>query len=393
MKMIELFLILALVMAGFSSGVAVAGAAEPIKIGVAYGLQGVWSDWCKRNLIAVEMAIDEINAAGGVNGMPLKSVVYDTASKPDEATRVVRKLADDDKVLAILGPFSSSECEVAFPVGNRIGIVMITQASSKPGVAAANRPYAFRNKVDELRLAIPAITKWKENYKIKSVVVVHDAKDAVGISLGTQVLPGVCKNLGLGMVNEGKFVTYQTGDFDMRAQVTRLKDFQFDGIVFGGLYHDAVTFIKEARRQGVNQPMVCGNPVMHFNFPIRAGKAADGVYTSSEFYHWMAKDSVKRFTEEYVSRAKKKNFDPPEPLQFDVNVYDSVYMLAQVMKKQGVTNKPADLAKDRELIMKGLSTLKGFQGLASEIEIDKNGDALKRVYVVKAQNGKWVLVD
>jgi ABC-type branched-subunit amino acid transport system substrate-binding protein len=180
----------------------------------------------------------------------------------------------------------------------------------------------------------------------------------------------------------------------MKPQVTRLKDFQFDGIVFGGVYMDAVTFVKEARRQGVNQPMVCGNPVMHFNFPIRAGKAGEGVYTSSEFYHWMAKERVKKFTEEYVYRAKKKNFDPPEPLQFDVNVYDSIYMLAHVMKKNGVTNNPADLAKDRELIMKGLSTLKGFPGVASDIDFDnQSGDSSKKVYVVKAQNNEWVLVD
>lgn len=172
-----------------------------------------------------------------------------------------------------------------------------------------------------------------------------------------------------------------------------MKDFKFDGMVFGGIYQDAITFIKEARRQGVNQPMVCGNPVMHFNFPARAGAAADGVYTSSEFYDWMPKESVKKFTAEFVSRAKKKNFDPPEPLQFDVNVYDSVKMLAQVMKTQGITNKPADLARDREAIMKGLSNLKGFKGLASDIDFDKNGDAIKKVYVVKAQNGHWVLVE
>jgi branched-chain amino acid transport system substrate-binding protein len=80
----------------------------------------MWSDWAKRNLIALDMAIEKINASGGVNGMPLKPVIYDTASKPTEAARIVRKLAEDDKVLAILGPFSSSECEVAFPVGKRI---------------------------------------------------------------------------------------------------------------------------------------------------------------------------------------------------------------------------------------------------------------------------------
>lgn len=378
----------------FAMTTGVALAQQPIKIGVAFGLTGLWSDWCKRDIIAVEMAMEEINAAGGVNGMPLKAVIYDTASKPSEATRIVRKLATDDKVLAILGPFSSSECEVAFPVGNRIGIVMIAQASSKPGVAAANRPYAFRNKVDELRLAIPAIKKWKQHHNIKTVAIVHDAKDAVSRALGTTVLPGVCKKLGIKIVNEGKYVTYTTGDFDMRPQVTRLKGLKFDGIVFGGVYMDGVTFIKEARRQGVNQPMVGGNPLMHLLFPLRGGKAAEGVYTSSEFYYWMPKPSVQKFTKEYIKRAKNKGFDPPQPLQFDVNVYDSIYMLAHVMKERGITNKPGDLARDRELIMKGLTDLKGFPGLASEISFNKKtGDATKIIYVVKAQGGEWVLVD
>ena len=367
-------------------------AGQTIKIGVAYGLQGMWSDWCKKNIVAVEMAVEEINAAGGVNGMPLETVIYDTASKPAEATRLVRKLATDDKVLAILGPFSSSECEVAFPVGNRLGIVMISQASSKPGVAA-KWPYAFRNKIDELRLAFPAIKKWMMIHKIKTVAIVHDAKDAVSRALGTMVLPGVSKKLGLQIVNEGNYVTYTTGDFDMRPQVTKLKSMQFDGLVFGGVYMDGVTFIKEARRQGLNQPMVGGNPLMSLQFPRKGGKAAEGVFTSSEFYYWMEKPKVQKFTKEFIKRAKAKGIDPPEPLQFDVNVYDAIYMLAHVIKEKGVTNKPEDLAKDRELIMKGLTDLKDFPGLASKIRFNDKGDAVRDVYVVKAQGGEWVLVE
>jgi branched-chain amino acid transport system substrate-binding protein len=372
---------------------ATAHAAQPLKIGVAYGLQGMWSDWCKKNIVAVEMAVEEINAAGGVNGMPLETIIYDTASKPAEAARLVRKLATDDKVLAILGPFSSSEAEVAFPVGNRIGVVMISQASSKPGVAAANRPYAFRNKIDELQLAIPTMKKWKAYYNIKTVAIVHDAKDAVSRVLGTMVLPGVSKKLGLQIVNEGNFVTYTTGDFDMRPQVTKLKGMQFDGLVFGGVYMDGVTFIKEARRQGLNQPMMGGNPLMSLQFPRKGGKAADGVFTSSEFYYWMDTPKVQKFTKEFIKRAKAKKIDPPEPLQFDVNVYDAIYMLAHVMKQNGITNKPEDLARDRELIMKGLTELKGFPGLARKGQFNEAGDAIGDVYVVKAQGGEWVLVE
>ena len=68
-------------------------------------------------------------------------------------------------------------------------------------------------------------------------------------------------------------------------------------------------------------------------------------------------------------------------------------MLAHVMKKYGITNNPDDLAKDRELIMKGLTELKKFPGLATEIEFNNDGDAVREVYVVKAQGNEWVLVE
>jgi ABC-type branched-subunit amino acid transport system substrate-binding protein len=168
---------------------------------------------------------------------------------------------------------------------------------------------------------------------------------------------------------------------------------KFDGLVFGGIWMDGVTFIKEARRQDLNQPMVAGNPIMHLLFPQQGGKAAEGVYTSAEFYYWMDTPAVKAFTAEYSERAKKKGFEPPQPLQFDVNVYDSAFMLAKVMKEKGITNKPADLASDRTKIMEGLVGLKGFPGLASKIEFNQEGDAVRDVYVVKAKEGHWVLAD
>jgi len=63
------------------------------------------------------------------------------------------------------------------------------------------------------------------------------------------------------------------------------------------------------------------------------------------------------------------------------------------MKEKGITNKPADLASDRTKIMEGLVALKGFEGLASKIEFNQAGDAVRDVYVVKAKEGHWVLAD
>jgi len=154
-------------------------AGSEVKLGAAFPLTGIWSEWGRKDKIALDLAVEEINAAGGVGGVPLKYAIYDTASKPPESAALVRRLTTDDKSLVIIGPFSSSECEVAFPVGVQLKIAMIAPASSKPGIGAASRPWGFRMNVDEARQAAPSMKYWVKHYNIKTAAVIHDAKDAV----------------------------------------------------------------------------------------------------------------------------------------------------------------------------------------------------------------------
>ena len=109
---------------------------------------GVPSQPRQADEIAAQMAVEEINAAGGIGGKKLKIVSFDTAGKPEQAVVGVRKLAEDDKVMAIIGPFSSGECRVVFPAGERSGIVMMSMASSAPKLAEPFT-YGLRNTSDE----------------------------------------------------------------------------------------------------------------------------------------------------------------------------------------------------------------------------------------------------
>ena len=364
-------------------------AGTELRIGAAFPLTGVWSEWGKKDKVALDMAVDEINAAGGVGGLPIKYVIYDTASRPPESAALVRRLAKDDNVLAILGPFSSSECEVAFPVGNQLKIPMIAQASSKPGIGAANRPWAFRMNVDEGRMAMPAVKFWVEQYKIKTAAVIHDVKDAVGQILGTRVLPAVAKRHGVSLVNEGSFVTFQTKDIDFSAQVTKLKSMKFDGLIFGGAYPDAIGFIKEARRQGLTQPMVGGNPLMHENFARNAAEAGEGVVAPTPWNPLLPDERVQKFVKKFAERAQAAGL-PTTPEMVNVNVYETVHLLADIVKQKGVTNAGGDnLARDRERIMQGLSEVKAVQGLAGKFGFNKEGDGVKDVYVMMVKNGRW----
>ena len=362
-------------------------AGKEIKIGFACGMTGSCRDWCKNNLIATKMAVEEINATGGIDGVPIKIIVQDTASNPAEAASVVRKLATDDKVLVIQGPFYSSEVEVAFPVANELKVPGISQASSKPGLGAANRPYGFRNCPDEATAARPAVKKFIEKYNIKSIVIVHDVKDAVSRALGTMVFPPLFKEQGIEIVNEGKYITFQHGDFDMRAQITKLKGYKFDGIVIGALYDDCATFLKQARRQGVNQPLMSGVTIVSEYLIKQGGTATEGTLAPTTFWPQMS-GVVQRFVREFYKRAGNVY-----PCVQDAHCYDNIYLLAEIIKTMGVTNRPEDLAKDREKIMKGLTKTKAFPGVEGKVGFDKNGDGVVQVYVIEVRDGKWVEVE
>jgi len=185
MMMVALFCILGLTLLAQAPASAQAIAGKEIRIGAAFCISGHGANVGKREAIGAQAAVDVVNAAGGVNGVPLKLYIEDTASNPQEAVNVVRKLVADSKALAIVGPHYSSEAEATFPLGNQLKIVQICVASSKPGLSAANRPYAFRNTLTEDKIANAVVKKFKKRYNVKKVAIITDIKDAVSKSVGT----------------------------------------------------------------------------------------------------------------------------------------------------------------------------------------------------------------
>ena len=126
-----------------------------------------------------------------IKGEPVKLVVYDTRGDNAEAINLTRKLIHSDKVLLVLGPFFSAECEVAFPIANQGKTPIITAAAAKPGIAAKNRPYAFRMALTSDKLNGPLVDRWQAANKgqIKKVVILTDTKDAFTKADGTAGLP------------------------------------------------------------------------------------------------------------------------------------------------------------------------------------------------------------
>src|SRR5215813_1849186 len=180
---------------------------------------GPFATFSKTNEIAAQIAIDEINAAGGIVDKQLRIVGFDTAGRPDQAVVGVRKLADDDKVLAIIGPFSSSECRVVFPAADRAGVDTMSMASSAPKLAEPFT-YAFRNTSDEGYMFERVLRAIKEkNYPAQTAAVAYATDDVISKTMGENVLPNLMKKAGIDVKLS---VTYLTQGFDFAAQASQL---------------------------------------------------------------------------------------------------------------------------------------------------------------------------
>ena len=166
------------------------------------------------------MAMDEINAAGGVGGKKLELMSFDTAGKPDQAVVGLRKLAEDDKVLAIVGPFSSSECRVVFPAAERAGV-----AIDVDGVFGAKARRALQLRVPQYfgrRLHVRARNAARSRTRAIRCDrrIAYATDDVISKVMGEKVLPGIMKKSG---VDVKVSVTFQTQAFDLAPQVSQLK--------------------------------------------------------------------------------------------------------------------------------------------------------------------------
>jgi len=388
--LIVFFSILVCTLAFHTSVSAQGIAGKEIRIGGAFPITGHGANVGKREAIGAQAAVDVINAKGKVYGVPLKLYIEDTASNPQEAVHAVRKLTGDHKVLAIVGPHYSSVGETTFPLGNRLKISQVAVASSKPGLAAANRPYAFRNTLTEDKIAGAVVREFKKRYNIKKVAIITDIKDAVSKSVGTKVLPAAFKAEGIKVMTGDKPVTFQTNDTQFKAQITRLKAMNPDGVGMGALGPDALNIITEARRQGMTQPFMSTAPIMEGEVPELGGKAVVGTFAGTIWDITIDTPENQEFVAAYKKRAKTMYPGPytETPDYYPVNAYDAVLMMVEAIKKMGVTNKPKDLEGDREKVMKYFTTLRDFKGVASR-GFNEVGDGVKDVIVFEIKGGHW----
>lgn len=365
-------------------------AQQELMLGYLAANTGPFSVLAKRNAVAVELALDDINAAGGVNGKKLVLSSFDTGGKPEQAVTGVTRFAQDQPVLAIIGPFSTSECRVSFPVGERLGIPQMSMASSAPKVAAPFT-FAFRNATDEAYTYERLFRTIKaKGYAHGSAAIAYATDDSVSQSLGTTVLPAAMKAAGVPLEET---VSFRVAAFDLAPQVSQLMQKPTDLIAVGTPPEPMLKLSAELRRQGHKGRMLGGSTTADAELPARMGPNGEGTLITATFFSGMPDERTKRFVESFKAKLKEKGETVFEPNQFDASTYDIVLMYAAAMKKAGVTGDPSKIAAERTAIRDEIRKLKDFPALVGPLSINADGDAIKTIYVLEAKNGRWELVD
>jgi branched-chain amino acid transport system substrate-binding protein len=361
---------------------------EDIPLGYLPAGAGPFATLSRTNEIAAQMAVDEINAAGGIAGKKVKIVAFDTGGKPDQAVVGLRKLTDDDHVLGIIGPFSSAECRVVFAAAERAGIVSTSMASSAPKLAEPFT-YGLRNTSDEGYMFQKVMaTLQDKKYPTGSAAIAYATDDVISKVMGENVLPNIMKKFG---TDVRLSVTFQTQAFDLAAQVSQLKAQPTDLIGIGSGPAPAVRLAQELRRQGHAGRLVAGSTIGDSELTKQMGKDGNGTVIPTTFFAGIG-DKAKGFEATLVKRMKASGIDRSAGSQFDAATYDIVMFYAYAMKQAKVTGDPAKLAEERTAIRDELRKMKDYPALEGPISFGTNGDALKPVYVIEMQNGQWTLI-
>ena len=191
-------------------------------------------------------------------------ICYDDQTLESEALQQMSRLVDRDKVLAVVGPCFSGPFETIAPqLDTRFKTVIDSYCSAKPGLSAMSK-WAFRNTLTSDKQLTPVVKAWLDEYKIKKVVIIYDAEDAVSKGEGAAVLPKLLKENNVEILDS---LTYRTKDTDYSAQVTKAKSLGAEGIALGACYQNAAAIAKEMQKQDLKVPIIggacAGAPELH----------------------------------------------------------------------------------------------------------------------------------
>ncbi|WP_462324873.1 ABC transporter substrate-binding protein [Desulfoplanes sp.] len=324
----------------------------------------------------MEIAVDQINSAGGIGGKKLEVIFYDSKDDSTTAVNAVQKLISVDKVQAIVGPMMSGNVLASAPLCNRDKVVMLTPSGTSPKISQAG-PYIFR-------LCTPIHTQAKALVD-KAVELSGKDNPSAAIVYSNDPYGKGCKKLFVKYLEELAITptaveAFQRGDKDFQAQLTNIAGKNPDLLFFPGYLQETAPLMSQARQMGLTGLSVGVFGDMAPLYVKLAGKAAENHLNASEYDKANPSEKNKKFVDAY-KKILAADVQASDNVMFASLTYDAVQLLAGAFAQGAFTG---------EEIRKYLENVDAFPGVTGTLSFDGNGDVQKGdVYLFQVKEGKY----
>jgi branched-chain amino acid transport system substrate-binding protein len=296
---------------------------------------------------AIELAFSEINASNTLKNITLESIHADDGADRGQTVNIFQRLIRQDKVVAILGPTLSNSAFAADPIAQQAGIPVIASSNTAPNLTKIG-DFIFRTSVPEDQV-FPTVLRYAvQKHGIKKVALIYGLDDALTRGAHDVQKKSVA-DLGLEQVG---IESYQRGDVDFSAQLTKLRAQKPDAIILGTLAEEAAAILRQARQLGFDDKVVfigCNANISAKLFEL-AGPAANGIIVGAAWFAGYDSPRSKAFVEAYRKRYSST------PDIYAAQGYDAAYLLAEAIRR-------ADDVTNSKLLRDKLASITDFEGV------------------------------
>lgn len=319
----------------------------------------------------IKLAVDEINEAGGIRGKKLRLITYDDKGDAREAGTAVTRLTTRDGVVAVLGEVASSLSLAGAPVCQQAGIPMISPSSTNVKVTTIGDMIFRVCFIDPFQAyACAKFAREHEGLKAEKAAILTDQASAYSVGLQDE-FEKAFEQLGGKVVSKQQ---YQAGDQDFSAQLTAIRSSEPDIVFVPGYYTDVGNVALQARKLGLNTPMLGGDGWDSVKLGEIAGSSIEGCFYSNHYSHEDPNPRVQDFIKKYNERYKQI----PDGLA--ALGYDAARILFEAMKRTE--------SLDGKSLAAELAKTKDFDGVTGRISIDADRNAVKPAVILEMKAGK-----
>ncbi|NLJ66107.1 MAG: ABC transporter substrate-binding protein [Clostridiales bacterium] len=351
-----------------------AGSDDEIRIGVNYELSGRVATYGQSSVDGIELAIKQVNEAGGIDGKKITLIKYDNKSEPQEATTLANKMIEQDKVVAILGPATSGSFMSQIPVAEKSKVPVASGSATADEVTVDEsgvKEYAFRICFNDSYQGTGMATYALNNLSKTKAVIIMDNSSDYGKGLAENFEKTFTEGGGTIVAKE----SFVKGDTDFNAILTSIRSEDFDVIFLPGYYEEAGLIIKQARDLGIDVPILGADGFDSPDLVKLAGEdALNDIYFSNHYSSLDEDPLVVQFIEDFNEEYGR------EPDAFNALGYDLAMFVVDGLKRAGKV--------DREALKDALASTEDFAGVTGSFSIDENHNPVKAIVVINLKDGK-----